>query len=298
MVQIGPYTLYAIETGRFGLDGGAMFGIVPKPLWEQRIEPDAQNRIPLHMRCLLLEGEGRLILIDTGIGDTFAGMKQEDFYAVDHSVHTLDGSLGRHGFAPEDVTDVILTHLHFDHCGGSTRRVGEDRHEVAFPNATFHVQSEHWEWATDPNPKEAGSFLQRNFVPIEEAGQLHAVGGAQTLFPGVDVRLAHGHTHAQQIVKISGEKGGTGAPGTTGAPVTLVYAADLLPTTHHLAPAWTMAYDVRPLQTIEEKEAFLDEAVENGWHLFFEHDPDVEVASLQRTDRGVQTTRHRTLDQL
>ena len=287
MVQLGRYTLYSIETGRFGLDGGAMFGIVPKPLWEKRITPDASNRIPLHMRCLLLEGDERLILIDTGIGDTFAGTKHEDLYAVDHSGATLDGSLERHGFSREDVTDVILTHLHFDHCGGSTRRVGEEP-TVAFPNATFHVQADHWTWAMDPNPKERGSFLKRNFAPIEDAGQLETVDGAGELFPGVEVMVAEGHTEAQQLVKISGDTETS----------TLVYVADLLPTHHHLAPAWTMAYDVRPLQTIDEKATFLERAVEEEWNLFFEHDPDVEVASLERSDRGIQATGLRSLDEL
>ncbi len=285
MAQIGPYTLYSVETGRFGLDGGAMFGIVPKPLWARRIEPDENNRIPLHMRCLLLEGSERLILIDVGIGDTFSGTKYEDIFAVDHERATLERSLGDHGFAAADVTDVLLTHLHFDHCGGSTREVGGD-HEVMFPNATYHVQERHWEWATDPNPKEAGSFIAETFVPIEAAGQLHRVDGAQTLFPGVEVSLVNGHTEAQQIVKISDDD------------TTLVYVADLLPTSHHLAPTWTMAYDVRPLVTIEEKGRFLEQAVDAEWNLFFEHDPVVEVGSLDRTDQGIEVVHRRTLDEL
>jgi glyoxylase-like metal-dependent hydrolase (beta-lactamase superfamily II) len=191
MSQIGSYTLYSIETGRFGLDGGAMFGIVPKPLWAERIEPDAENRIPLNMRCLLLEGEDRVILIDVGIGDTFAGTKYEDIYAVDHDYATLDESLARHGFSRSDITDVVLTHLHFDHAGGSTIE-GEDGEAVAFPNATYHVQRAHWNWAKNPNPKEKQSFLQRTFVPIDEAGQLRLLDGAGTLFPGISVDLVDG----------------------------------------------------------------------------------------------------------
>lgn len=290
MVQLGAYTLYTIETGRFGLDGGAMFGIVPKPLWEQRIAPDDNNRIPLHMRCLLLEGNDRLILIDTGIGDTFAGTKQQDIYAVDHEVASMDQSLAQHGFAPPDITDVVLTHLHFDHCGGSTRRVDDDQHEVVFPNATFHVPADHWAWATDPNPKEAGSFLQQNFAPLKASGQVQLVDEEAELFPGVETLRVHGHTEAQQIIKISGRPAGDNR--------TLVYVADLLPTTHHLAPAWTMAYDVRPLQTIDEKAAFLERAVEDDWSLFFEHDPDVAVAGVERTDRGIQPTDPRPLSEL
>lgn len=285
MPQIGPYTLYAIETGRFGLDGGAMFGIVPKPLWAKRIEPDDQNRIPLHMRCLLLEGRDRLVLVDTGIGDTFAGTKYEDIYAVDHEEATLEGSLQAHDFSPADVTDVILTHLHFDHCGGSTRRT-DNGSEVTFPNATYHVQRAHWEWATDPNPKEAGSFIESTFAPIQTAGQLHLVEGDGALFPNVEVSLVNGHTEAQQIVKVADEE------------TTLVYVADLLPTSHHLSPTWTMAFDVRPLQTIKEKDAFLDHAVRSEWKLFFEHDPTVAVADLDRTNQGIEVVHRRALDQL
>jgi glyoxylase-like metal-dependent hydrolase (beta-lactamase superfamily II) len=285
MPQIGPYTLYTVETGRFGLDGGAMFGIVPKPLWSSRIEPDAQNRIPLHMRCLLLEGADRLILVDTGIGDAFVNTKYEDIYAVDHEDATLDGSLHAHGFRREDVTDVILTHLHFDHCGGATRGNGETR-TPTFPNATYHVQAAHWEWATTSNPKEKGSFLQETFLPIQAAGQLHRVDGPGTLAPGIDLMLANGHTESQQLVKVSD------------AERTLVYVADLLPTTHHLAAAWTMAYDIRPLVTMDEKADFLQTAVEEDWQLFFEHDPDTAVASLTRTDRRVEVANRRSLDAL
>lgn len=285
MPQIGPYDLYSIDTGRFGLDGGAMFGIVPKPLWSQRIEPDDQNRIPLRMRGLLLASNDRVLLVDTGIGDTFEGTKYQDIYAVDRSDATLEKSLRTHGFAPTDVTDVILTHLHFDHCGGSTRRT-EDGYEVTFPNATYHVQERHWNWATDSNPKEHGSFVSDTFAPIEAAGQLHLVEGGGSLFPAVEVALVHGHTEAQQIVKVSDDD------------TTLVYVADLLPTTHHLPPAWTMAYDVRPLQTIEEKGNFLDRAESSEWKLFFEHDPNTAVGDLDRTDRGIEVVHRRPLEDL
>ncbi|PQJ35834.1 MBL fold metallo-hydrolase [Salinibacter sp. 10B] len=285
MPDIGPYSLYSIETGRFGLDGGAMFGIVPKPLWSKRIAPDESNRIPLHMRCLLLEGPNRLILVDTGIGDVFAGTKYEDIYAVDHEYATLEGSLSEHGVSAGEVTDVILTHLHFDHCGGATRAT-EDGRKVRFPNATYHVQKEHWQWAQDPNPKEQGSFLRRALAPINDAGRLHLLEGGQTLFPGITVECVHGHTQAQQIVRVSD-------PDTT-----LVFVADLLPTTHHLAPTWTMAYDVRPLQTMEEKGAFLRRAVNEEWNLFFEHDPDVAVGCPRETDRGMQIEDPRPLPDL
>ena len=285
MPEIGPYTLHAVETGRFGLDGGAMFGIVPKPLWSQRIEPDAQNRIPLSMRCLLLVGDDRVILVDTGVGDTFEGTEYQDLYAVDHDTATLEGSLRDHGISPSDVTDVVLTHLHFDHCGGSTRQT-ETGPAPTFPNATYHVQERHWDWASNPNPKEKGSFLSETFAPIEDAGQLHLVDGSGLLLPHVEVSLVHGHTEAQQIVKVHDDA------------TTLVYVADLLPTTHHLPPAWTMAYDVRPLQTIDEKGRFLERAEDSEWKLFFEHDPEVAVGDLQRTDRGIKVVHRRSLDDL
>ena len=285
MPQIGPYTLYSIEAGRFGLDGGAMFGIVPKPLWSKRIEPDSENRIPLNMRCLLLVGDNRVILIDVGVGDTFAGTKYEEIYAIDHEYADLDASLSERGFSRADITDVVLTHLHFDHCGGSTVE-RDGGMEVTFPNATYHVQKAHWAWATSPNPKEAGSFLERTFAPLKSAGQLHLLDGPGTLFPGISVRLVNGHTDAQQIVKIADEE------------TTLVYVADLLPTTHHLAPTWTMGYDIRPLQTIKEKSDFLERAVEERWNLFFEHDPEVAVASLDETDRGIEVVEERSLGEL
>lgn len=286
MTHLGPYRLHTVDTGTFGLDGGAMFGIVPKPLWEQRIAPDDQNRISLHMRCLLLNGADRTILIDTGIGDTFDGTKYADIYAVNRSETRLATSLNDIGIAPDEITDVILTHLHFDHCGGSTRRVGDDDHEVAFENATFYVQRDHWEWATDPNPKEAGSFLARNIQPLAESGQLQLVDGRTEIVDAVEVLPVHGHTRAQQMVKIAGEAS------------TLVYVGDLLPTTHHLPAAWTMAYDVEPLRTIEEKAEFLHEAARSGWDLFFEHDPDVAVASLEETEHGIEPIRPRPLSAL
>ena len=284
MPKIGPYTLYTIETGRFKLDGGAMFGIIPKPLWEKKMPADNRNRITMNMRCLLLEGSDRLILIDNGLGDKYDD-KFADIYAVDYDYAELHRSLREAGFGAEDVTDVILTHLHFDHCGGSTRRRGEEL-EVVFENARHHLQGEHWNWALEANPRESGSFLPENLDPLAASGQLNLLDGDGVLLPGIEVGTAYGHTEAQQIVKISGEEG------------TLVYVADLLPTTAHLKPAWNMAYDLRPLQTIQEKAEFLEEAAEEGWHLFFEHDPDVVVADVESTSEGPETVRHRPLSEL
>ncbi len=285
MTTLGDYTLHAIETGRFGLDGGAMFGIVPKPLWAKRIAPDDQNRVSLAMRCLLLQSDTHTVLIDCGLGDIFDGTKYLDIYAVDTEHSSLNRSLEAVGVSRADITDVILTHLHFDHCGGATQ-AGENGRETAFPNATYHVQQDHWDWAMQKNPKEAGSFRTHTFAPIDEGGQLQLVDGEREILPGMDALLVNGHTHSQQMVKI------------TGSDQTLVFTADLLPTQHHLADAWTMAYDIRPLISIDEKNMFLERAVDAEWNLFFEHDPDAEIASLTRTDRGVQVADVRFLDQL
>lgn len=272
MTRIGPYTLHVVEAGRFALDGGAMFGIVPKPLWERRIQADARNRIPLAMRCLLLEAADRLILIDNGLGDKYDA-RFADLYAVDAAAPTLHDSLKSAGFGADDVTDVILTHLHFDHCGGSTRRVG-DRYEVVFENAAFHVQRRHWEWASAPNLRERASFLPENLEPLAASGRLVLHEGSGTPFDGVETLIVDGHTEAQQLVKVSGPEG------------TLVFAADLLPTTAHVPPVWIMGYDVRPLVTLAEKEPFLAEAAASGWTIFFEHDPVVETAKVAETEKG------------
>ncbi|MEM6644848.1 MAG: MBL fold metallo-hydrolase [Bacteroidota bacterium] len=281
MTRIGPYELHAIETGTFALDGGAMFGIVPKPLWARAIPPDDKNRIPMHMRCLLLVGSSRVILIDNGLGDKH-NAKFASIYAVDQTTYNLEQSLARTGVHPQDVTDLILTHLHFDHCGGTTRRVGE-RLEMVFPEATIHVQRDHWAWAATSNVREQASFLTDNLDPIAASGQLNLLDGPTTLFDGVTVEPMHGHTKGQQVVHIHDDS------------QRLVYVADLLPTHAHLRPAWNMAYDLWPMTTITEKAAFLKRAVEGNWSLFFEHDATVEVAEVKATARGIITHGHRTL---
>lgn len=284
MVRIGPYTLHTIETGRFRLDGGAMFGIVPKPLWERRIQADDRNRIPLAMRCLLLEGEGRVILIDNGVGDKYDD-KFRDIYDIDRESASLHRSLEAAGFTAEDVTDVILTHLHFDHCGGTTRRQDGEL-VLTFPNAQHYVQRRHWEWAQSPNTREAASFLKENLEPLATSDQLRLVEGKGTLFPGVEMLTVDGHTEGQQLVKISDDEH------------TLVYVADLLPTTAHLRDAWIMAYDVRPLQTLEEKHNFIEQALLGKWDFFFEHDPKTVVATPVKTERGVEAVNARSLEEL
>ena len=272
MTTLGPYNLHAIEASRFGLDGGAMFGIVPKPLWEKRIASDAKNRIPLNARCLLIEGEGRLVLVDTGIGKKYDA-KFAEIFAVDASCD-LVASLQGLGFTPEDVTDVVLTHLHFDHCGGATKR-NADTLEVVFPRAVHHVQRSHWDWAQRSNVRERNSFLAENLQPLSASGQLNLIDGDTEILPDIHTITVNGHTEAMQLVRIAD------------ASRSLVFMADLIPTHAHLPMAWNMAYDVRPLVTIREKEDLLEEALLNGWHLFFEHDPVIEVASLKRTEKGI-----------
>ena len=273
-MQIGPYTLHEIHAGRLGLDGGAMFGIVPKPLWERRIPADGRNRIPLAMRCLLLEGDGRLVLVDNGVGDKYDA-KFADIYAVDREARELHRSLRDAGFSAEDVTDVVLTHLHFDHCGGSTVRGGDGRLRTAFPNATYHVQRAHWEWA-HASPREQASFFAENMEPLEQSGQLRLLDGPGPLFPGVETLVVNGHTRGQQLVTVSDDDR------------TLLFAADLLPTAAHVPLLWVMAYDVAPLETLEEKERLLSLAAEEGWTVLFEHDTETATARIARTEKGFE----------
>ncbi len=284
MSRIGSWSLHTIETGRFGLDGGAMFGIVPKPLWQKRIAADELNRIPLNARCLLLTDGDRCILVDNGIGN-----KQDEkflkIYGVDTTTMELDASLSAGGFHRSDVTDVILTHLHFDHCGGSTERVNGTL-RVAFPNALFHVQRRHWDWGQKGNIREKASFLPDNLEPLAASGQLNLIDGQTSLFPGVEVIPVDGHTQAMQLVRVHD------------AEKSLLYTADLLPTHAHLAPAWNMGYDLWPMTTIEEKARLLDQAIQGGWDLFFEHDPTVGLCSVRMGERGPEVVDPRPLAEL
>ncbi|MEN3041458.1 MAG: MBL fold metallo-hydrolase [Bacteroidia bacterium] len=264
--------LYAIETGRFALDGGAMFGVVPKVIWEKLIPPDERNRIPMAMRALLIEEGDRLILVDVGVGHKYT-TKFADLYAIDHATYTLSGELKKLGFSPADVTDVILTHLHFDHAGGSTERLGE-KIVPTFPNARYYVQRSHWEWAHNPNPRERASFFSENYDPLLEHGQLVLLEGEQELIPGVFIRVVNGHTEGQQLVEVSykGRK--------------VLYAADLFPTSAHIPLPYVMAYDVRPLLTFQERETYLPWLVRESVVLFYEHDPYVECTTVIEKSPG------------
>jgi glyoxylase-like metal-dependent hydrolase (beta-lactamase superfamily II) len=277
--------LYPIHTGLFKLDGGAMFGVVPKSLWRKVHPADENNLCTWAMRCLLIEDGDKLILVDNGIGDKQDAKFFGHYYL--HGDDTLDKSLAAHGFHRDDITDVLLTHLHFDHCGGSIIRVG-DRLVPAFKNAAYWSHSRHWKWATAPNDREKASFLKENILPIKESGQLRfvdegrpaeRVGSLETIgdaiIPGLSLRLVEGHTAAMMLPQLS-YRGRT-----------LVFVADLLPSIGHFPLPYVMAYDMFPLTTLQEKKSFLQEAAEGGYTLFFEHDPVNECCVPELSERGV-----------
>lgn len=274
--------LYSVNTGFFKLDGGAMFGVVPKTIWNRINPADENNLCSWALRSLLIEDGDRLILVDNGNGD-----KQDEKFFSHYYLHgddSLEKSLAKHGFSKDDITDVILTHLHFDHCGGSIVREG-DRLVPAFKNATFWSNRVHWDWAVNPNEREKASFLKENILPIRESGQLkfidvpEAAGSrlGETFFSeNISMRFVNGHTMAMMLPQIS-FKGKT-----------IVYMADLLPSQGHIPLPYVMAYDMFPLTTLQEKKSFLQEAVEGGYILFFEHDPVYECCNLQQTAKGVR----------
>lgn len=273
-------TIYPIACGNFKLDGGAMFGVVPKSIWNRTNPADANNMIDLGTRALLIEDGDRLILIDNGLGDK----QSEKFFGYYHlwGDHSLDGSLRAVGFHRDDITEVFLTHLHFDHCGGSVQW-NRDRtgYEPAFKNARFWTNAPHWEWATRPNAREKASFLKENLWPLHESGQLHFIDSQGKAFLetsplGFGIHFVDGHTEKQMLphIKYRGRE--------------LVYVADLIPTLGHLPLPYVMGYDTRPLLTLGEKADFLERAVAGDWLLFFEHDAHHELCSLQRTEKGVR----------
>ena len=272
--------LYAIETGHFKLDGGAMFGVVPKALWQKTNPADAQNRIEMAARSLLIEDGNRLILIDTGMGN-----KQSDKFFGHYGLwgdHSLDRSLKTLGFHRDDITDVFFTHLHFDHCGGAIVRNPKGFYEPAFKNARFWSHKDHWKWATEPNVREKASFLPENILPIEESGQLNLLDSHHTPF-GFDVLLVDGHTE-KQMLPLLNYKGKR-----------ILFAADLIPTAGHLPVPYVMGYDTRPLLSLQEKEKILGDAVKEDTLLFLEHDPHHMLISLIQTEKGVRMKESFTL---
>ncbi|MEO6489631.1 MAG: MBL fold metallo-hydrolase [Ferruginibacter sp.] len=266
--------LFTINTGYFKLDGGAMFGVVPKSIWNKLNPADENNMCSWALRCLLIEDGKRLILIDNGMGN-----KQDDKFFGHYYLHgndTLDNSLAVHGFSRADITDVFLTHLHFDHCGGSIERSG-DKLVPAFKNAVYWSNERHWKWATEPNDREKASFLKENILPIRESGQLKFIESSAADFPAqLAVRQVFGHTDAMMLPQIN-HNGRT-----------IIYMADLLPSAAHIPLPYVMAYDMFPLTTLNEKRSFLMEAVENDYVLFFEHDPIMECCTLQMTEKGTR----------
>jgi len=273
-------TIYPIETGNFKLDGGAMFGVVPKTLWQKTNPADNNNLIDMSMRSLLIEDGDRLILIDTGTGN-----KQSDKffgYYYFFGDFSLDSSLAQHGFHRDDITDVFLTHLHFDHCGGAIQwNKDHTGYEPAFKNAKFWSNKNHWQWAAEPNVREKASFLKENINPIEASGQLNFVDLPSTDFLqnstlGFDILFADGHTEKQMIPHIQYQG------------KTLVFMADLLPTAGHIPLPYVMGYDTRPLLTMDEKAKFLNKAADNNYFLFLEHDATNQLCTVKHTEKGVR----------
>ena len=271
-MTLGGYELHPIETGRFSLDGGAMFGVVPKPLWSRTNPPDERNRIELAARALLIVGRGRTILVDNGNGSKFTE-KQIDMYRLDTSGSELTRSLGQHGLTASEITDVILTHLHFDHAGGSTLREGGEL-RPAFPNARYYVQQAQWNQAMKPSEKDRASFMPDDFMPLMECGVLELLDGECEIFPGISLMIVNGHTTALQLPVISDGR------------TNLLCCCDLFPTTSHIPLPYIMAYDFRPLVTLEEKKSILPRACDEGWILFFEHDPGVVAGRIRKTEKG------------
>ncbi|MCD8404170.1 MBL fold metallo-hydrolase [Tenacibaculum dicentrarchi] len=270
--------IFSIETGNFKLDGGAMFGVVPKTIWQKTNPADANNLISLSMRCMLIKDGDRLTLIDTGVGN-----KQSDKFFGYYYLFgdfSLDTSLAKHGFHRDDITDVFLTHLHFDHCGGVIQWNNDKTgYMPAFKNAKVWSNKEHWQWATVPNAREKASFLKENIQPIQQNGQLNFIDKQPKNFQsqlGFDVLFMDGHTEKQMLPKIQYQG------------KTVVFMADLLPTAGHIPLPYVMGYDTRPLLSIEEKRIFLNEAADNNYYLFLEHDAYNELITVKHTEKGVR----------
>lgn len=285
--KFGPFELYTIETGDFRLDGGAMFGVVPKTLWERGIPADDKNRIPMTMRCLLIKSNntGKVYLIDNGAGTKFND-KMTDIYQLDQSVKNLEASFKEHGFSFDEVTDVIFTHLHFDHCGGTSYYDEENELRHTFKHATYHVVNSHWETATDPNAREKASFLPENINPIKESGRLNLVNDGHEYEPGLSTVTVNGHTKGQQLPKITHNEN------------SIVFVADLLPTHVHVPLPWVMGYDMYPAQTLAEKKEFLKRAASEDWNLYLEHDAEQEMIKISNENGRFKVSEHFTLSDI
>ena len=277
--------LYPISTGTFKLDGGAMFGVVPKTLWNRHNPADENNLCTWAMRCLLIENGNRLMLVDTGLGSK----QTEKFFSYyqPNREENLENSLKQLGFHPSDITDVLLTHLHFDHCGGAVNLEKDGTHSIAFSQAQYWVSKGQWETSHQPNPREKASFLAENFDPIQASGQLNLIENASSLnFDGVDFITVNGHTEQMilPLVEMNGRK--------------VVYLADLMPSIDHINPSWVMAYDIRPLDTMKERQSLIDKAIKEDWILFFEHDAKNEAALLSTNENGKTVSTATTLSEI
>jgi glyoxylase-like metal-dependent hydrolase (beta-lactamase superfamily II) len=272
-MKIGKFQIDTIETGRFGLDGGAMFGVVPKNLWSKAYNPgDEQNRIPMAARCLLIQFDDKKILVDTGNGEKMPE-KLAKIYGIDNSLYTLENSLLKAGVKSDEITNVILTHLHFDHTGGSTK-IENGELVPTFKNARHYVQKDHYAWAQNPTEKDRASFITENYDELFKNGMIELLDGEGEIFKGISVLLANGHTKALQMVKIS--DGGE----------TLLFPADLMPTSAHVPVPYIMAYDNYPLTTLAEKKKLLPQIAEEKWLVCFEHDAFTQAAYVQHTEKG------------
>lgn len=270
-LQLGRFLVFEVSDGTIALDGGALFGVVPRPLWERKFPPDERNRVTLALRCMLIVDGDRRILVDDGVGTQWDG-KHRQMYGLE-GTGALDAALGRVGFSRDDITDVVLTHLHFDHAGGTTRAEGPAP-TLSFPRATYHLQRRHWRWAHHPSEKDLGSFRHEDFALLERSGRLHLMEGNTELYPGVHLFVSEGHTVGLQLVRLESEDR------------TLVFVGDLIPTAAHLRDAWVAAWDLYPLTTIEEKKQLLAQALEEKWVLFFEHDPSVPACTVRDDGSG------------
>jgi len=277
--------IFTIESGNFKLDGGAMFGVVPKSLWQKAYPADENNMCSWAMRCLLVDDGKNVLLVDTGIGD-----KQDEKFKSHYFLfgeHSMEKSLNEKGYSPKDITHVLLTHLHFDHAGGAIEKKPNGTYGPAFPNATYFISERQWNWATKPNHREKASFLSENILPIEQSGKLEIISQEQEILPNIAIRFFHGHTDGQMIPFIKIERGKT-----------VVFMGDLLPSHAHIPMPWVMAYDTKPLITLDEKEKLFPEAVQNGYILVFEHDLFYECATLENTPKGIRAGRLGKLSEL